>query len=500
MKETTVAPNTPVWVFHPSKGVPLNDLKAGDRTWLPTWTDLTGDLHQFTSKADLGRRSAGMPNDTGLPTRLWSLAREMQPGHVVIVPEMGERSLHLFGKVHEGYRFRDDASPHRRHGITLEWLRTDLDASAFDADLRRILKPGKKFLFKPKAVHAARILRTLEHGFDPGAGGSSRQSLSRFLIRAADQAHADPRTTSIRELLTHWGHQRRTTETISQVRFDLSRSGLATDPDFAEGDFDDPIRLIPIEAASSGAGFPGAMIEAATLSLLVSTFTVRRDPISIDTPVEEVRALMVKKDLSQLAVVDAEGTYLGAVTSDKLMAAPMVKAPLTLEQALDGRVHCVYRQDLLLDKIDLIHRHGFVFVHSADRRTIDGVITATDLTRSFEFLLTPIVLLEEIERRLRRAIDDRLTPAEIRKYAKFDTGPGPAAADLTLGAYADILAVDRYWGRLGWSSRTTLIDSLKEVVPIRNAVMHFSKDPVSPTQIKALEGLLNLLRTVQRHL
>ncbi|MDR7351786.1 hypothetical protein J2S68_003329 [Glycomyces algeriensis] len=34
----------------------------------------------------------------------------------------------------------------------------------------------------------------------------------------------------------------------------------------------------------------------------------------------------------------------------------------------------------------------------------------------------------------------------------------------------------------------------------RNAIMHFSKDPVSPKQIEELRELLHLLRSMQRHL
>lgn len=507
MKEITVARNTPVWVLHPSQGALSTIPEIGEVTWLPTWQDLTGDLRQFETKADLARQNAGRFRDKQMAGRLWKLAYEVRPGHLVAVPAIGEGSAILIGRVHEAYSFRDDPSPYLRHGITIEWRRNDLDSFTFESDLRSRLRPEKKFLFRADPADAIRIIRALEHGVDPGRSGSSRQALYRFLIAAAEQADLNPRAVSIRDLLSFWGHERRTSAVLAEVDRDLTRSGLTTDPPFSQGVLDDRVRLIPIKRAPQsephGSGQVAATGTSAgpeTLTLLVGAFARQTSPISIDTTIEEAMTLMVKLNCSQLAVVDSESNYLGAVTSDRLMESILVRAPLSLRQAMDEQAPCAYRQDHLLGRIHLIHNHGFVFVHSSDRKSIDGIITATDLTKIFETFLRPIMKLEEIERRLRKAVDGKLSPAEISQHARYGNGVA-SASDLTLGEYGALLGVEKYWNRLGWNThRHTVIESLKEVTEIRNSIMHFSTDPVSTEQDEALEGLLRILRGVQRHL
>ncbi|MEV7010478.1 hypothetical protein [Streptosporangium sp. NPDC051022] len=53
------------------------------------------------------------------------------------------------------------------------------------------------------------------------------------------------------------------------------------------------------------------------------------------------------------------------------------------------------------------------------------------------------------------------------------------------------------WAKLGWSiDRKLFLDRLEEVRKTRNELMHFTPDPLSAQQFAAVEGLLELLRTV----
>jgi restriction system protein len=53
------------------------------------------------------------------------------------------------------------------------------------------------------------------------------------------------------------------------------------------------------------------------------------------------------------------------------------------------------------------------------------------------------------------------------------------------------------WARLGWNiDHEYFLKQLTAARDIRNEVMHYSPDPFLPEDYRTLEGLLELLRTV----
>ena len=57
------------------------------------------------------------------------------------------------------------------------------------------------------------------------------------------------------------------------------------------------------------------------------------------------------------------------------------------------------------------------------------------------------------------------------------------------------------WAKVQWNiDHEYFIDRLHEVVEVRNELMHFTPDPLSSEQYATVEGLLEILRTVDpRH-
>ena len=129
---------------------------------------------------------------------------------------------------------------------------------------------------------------------------------------------------------------------------------------------------------------------------------VPTSPISIDTAFGEARHIMIERNYSQLAVVDPGGEFLGVSHHERQrsMRAHLTSPEPSLREVLDEQVPCAYRQEHLLRR-SRDREHGFVFVRSLDRKSIDGIITAADLTGNFDTFVGPFVMLEEIERRLR---------------------------------------------------------------------------------------------------
>ncbi|SDE07161.1 CBS domain-containing protein [Glycomyces harbinensis] len=206
---------------------------------------------------------------------------------------------------------------------------------------------------------------------------------------------------------------------------------------------------------------------------------------------------MVSKKFSQLAVVDHEGTYQGAVTADRIIRAHLTPGDPVLSDVMDDQIPTAHREDYLLSKLDLIFEHGFIFVHSQDRKSIDGILTAADLTKRFGAFMQPLTILEEIENRLRRAVDEALTLQEIRKNTRRKSSDVNSAADLFMGDYGYILKEEKYWSRLGWGiSQTMFLDQLQSVIAVRNSIMHFSSDPLSDKQRDVLQEFREILSSV----
>jgi restriction system protein len=152
----------------------------------------------------------------------------------------------------------------------------------------------------------------------------------------------------------------------------------------------------------------------------------------------------------------------------------------------------------LLEQIDVIYSNDFIFVYNADRSKVTGIVTAADLTRQFGSLARPFVLIEEAENRLRRRSGEVFTVDELREAVR-----PPArsrvnrVADLTFGNYGYLLEPEDRWAKLSWNiDRKLFLELLEEVRKIRNELMHFTPDPLSQKQYDAVEGLLELLRTV----
>ena len=107
--------------------------------------------------------------------------------------------------------------------------------------------------------------------------------------------------------------------------------------------------------------------------------------------------------------------------------------------------------DDLLARIPMIVDASFVFVQALDRQ-ICGIVTTADLSLEFAMLAKPFFLLAEVERRLRRLIDEHFTVEEIAAIVDPADAERKAipANDLTIGECARMLHSWNRWNRLGW--------------------------------------------------
>lgn len=120
---------------------------------------------------------------------------------------------------------------------------------------------------------------------------------------------------------------------------------------------------------------------------------------------------------------------------------------------------------------------------------ISGIITAADLAAQFAVLTKPFLILGEIERLLRTAVDRRFSSEDL--YEALDPDDDrevEGAQSLPLGEVQRLLGNPTSFTLLGWNAdRKVFIRELDIVRTIRNEVMHFSPDPIAESEIERLK-------------
>ncbi|MEU7004737.1 CBS domain-containing protein [Nonomuraea sp. NPDC046570] len=211
------------------------------------------------------------------------------------------------------------------------------------------------------------------------------------------------------------------------------------------------------------------------------------------TSLTAARTLMLRKRFSQLPVIDDDDTLRGAVTWESIGKAYISSEAPTLADAT-AKAHVVDHDANVLDLIEYIQRDGFVLVRDNDRKSVTGIVTAADLSGKFGQHAKPFLLIENAETRLRNAAEifsvqdlrDAVPPYRQKKVH--------SPKDLTFGNYRHLLEDATRWQTLDWKiEQADLLDLLETVRKLRNDLMHFSLDALSPQQSEAIDELLILL-------
>ncbi len=325
-----------------------------------------------------------------------------------------------------------------------------------------------------------------------------------LLKLAVECTPGNPVRLSIRRLLQYWGAKRRGYLITEDIRRDLAAAGLATNPPFTEGWIDSLTTLVPIASAMpeqdglATLSIDSALTPAVQVSLRVNSLASANagvEWVRPDDTLERAQALMMGKDYSQLAVQSGPRDLRGAISWESIAQTKIRKPDAGLRDAM-VTPEVVGLNDDLLARIPMIVDASFVFVEARDRQ-ICGIVTTADLSLEFATLAKPFFLLAEVERRLRRLIDEHFTCEEIAAIADpADAKRSVASAsDLTIGESARLLEEPGRWSRLGWGlDRAIFIAELHDIRLIRKEIMHFSPDPLDDEQVRKIELFLRLLR------
>jgi hypothetical protein len=153
----------------------------------------------------------------------------------------------------------------------------------------------------------------------------------------------------------------------------------------------------------------------------------------------------------------------------------------------------------LFAAIESIALHQYVLVQAPDGK-ISGIVTSADLSRQFQQLTEPFLLLSEIEQHIRRMIVDRFTPDELKLACDPSDSERKieSVADLSMGEYIRLLEKPQYWDRLALKiDRAIFIEQLQTVRRIRNDIMHFDPDPLGSADLLSLRQFANFIQTLR---
>lgn len=440
--------------------------------------------------------------------QLWRFRGEMAVGDLVVLPRLGHRLA--IGRVTGDYEWRPAQDTPDLHVRAVQWLRTDVDRSAVESDLRDSLG-GLMTVYELRRNNAAERIEALAQGRpDPGnphtdPGVAIFGSTEELLEAAAARDTGNPIVLSIRNLLKLWGAQRRSSAVVEQIQRDLAATGLTTQPPFTDGDINGSVAIVPLDLdpdvvdpaeAAKDAVLPPVSYLVGNLASATSEVIYACAADQLSDAVAKMRA----HNFSQLPVLFSDGTLQGALTWKSIVTASIDGTPLKVVDAIT-HAPTAHGTDSLLSRVKDINDYGYVLVLDAAKRVV-GIVTSADLANQFADRVQPFILVEEVEQRLRGIVDNavadgRVSLGRIREVFRDRQEKILSAKDLTFGQYRSLFQEPDLWKEFGLTYDVDLfLKLLTEAKVFRNNLMHFSPDPIAPGSLVTVESFLNLLKAL----
>ncbi|WP_440082271.1 CBS domain-containing protein [Streptosporangium sp. LJ11] len=311
-----------------------------------------------------------------------------------------------------------------------------------------------------------------------------------------DEAAVSPVELTVRDLLAKWDVKIRNFNTVPRITADLTNANLTCDPSFDDVDLNTTVCVSSKEAIAdqdetddkSALSFPYA-------ALFVSDIpSASREVTSIppDATLAQARTVMMDHGYSQIPVITNSGVLVGAVSWERIGHIQAGAPSAELSDVIDPHPSTIKINDDLLKKIPSIYEAGFALVRNQDD-DICGIVTTADLTEQFLLLAEPFFLIGEIERRLRRCIDKTFSADDLQVVGKKIT----SANGMTFGQYVRFLRTEGIWPRLSWQIDCALFTNrLDHIRQVRNEIMHFRPDPLTPNQRERLLLFASWMRSL----
>lgn len=356
---------------------------------------------------------------------------------------------------------------------------------------------------------------------------------------------------TVRELLRMFKAERRGLNKVHDIRTALDSLGLVTDPDFEsvwidkkirirlkdasnlvaavapagdaeiiqEDELDEEQSLSDAEQDETDSQHPGSeegaqpTIVVASEGVVETVLSEPSDPtfrigslpaankalttVGQDDPLKKAVTMMLQFDYSQLPIMHGEREVKGMISWKSIASRYAIGGECCKVQNCREDAQVVDGNGTLFDAIPTIVKHGYVLVRNPQDRKITGIVTASDLSLQFQQLAEPFLLLREIELHIRQLLQDNVLPEDLYWLGSADTtAPKPnSISDLSFGGYVRLVQRPQVWQRLALNiDQASLTKQLEDVRQIRNDVMHFDPDPLTPKQLDVLKNAAKFMQ------
>jgi hypothetical protein len=348
---------------------------------------------------------------------------------------------------------------------------------------------------------------------------SDHPQLDAVVRRLHQGKTAEP--TTIRDFLSWFGAQRRTTLNVEYIEKQLAKAGVRTVPGYLnrwvdspvtfeliseheeEGDEEGNSKPTPISSGESEPQSPESEIQVSEdPSFRIGNIKSARMPPTYVKPnasLHEAMTLMLARNYSQLPVMTNDRDIKGVISWPSIGArlAANISGP-DVRSYMNTHQEIVVSASLFMG-IRIIAEHDYVLVRAPDN-TISGIVTASDIALQFEEISTPFLLLAEIENHIRALIAKKLTKSDIRRACGEEFLPVNFSQvhELTFGNCVRILEHPDNWLKLGLGmDRRVFCSELSDVNKIRNDVMHFNPDPLTVDNLRRLQDVSRMFETLR---
>lgn len=299
-----------------------------------------------------------------------------------------------------------------------------------------------------------------------------------------------------------FGAERRGYNVIRRVRSALKRHGLTTAPDFEYTWLDGTIAFLSETAKGTKSSVASSGTAAADPTFRIGRLdAANKAPASVkpDATLQQAVTIMLTNDFSQLPVMTGPRELKGIISWKTVGSRLALKRPCVNVRDAMEPAQVVSVDESLFDAIARIASHDYVLVQSSDK-TYTGIVTASDFNFQFQALAEPFLLVGEIENGLRGILHQKFSLKELEE-AKAPGDEGRAIespSDLTLGEYVRLIEPEKRWKKLKIEiDRVEFLQRLNRVRDVRNDVMHFDPDGLSPDDLVFLREFAQFLRRLR---
>ena len=329
-----------------------------------------------------------------------------------------------------------------------------------------------------------------------GRGSEELERLAEDIKQDMEKGAA-PRSLklTVREFIGWYGKRRRGSWLVKHIRNKMEALKLRSVPDFEFEYIDSRIEIKTAEGLPSG-GLEDPVHRIGSLA------AAHNKPMGVapDEPLKVATTKMQLNDFSQLPVMTGERTVKGIISWKSIGTSfSLGGACEWVRECMDESVEDIPIDAPLFDAIGSIAKHGYFLVRGKDK-AVTGIVTETDLSEQFMHLAGPFLLIGEIEGHLRQLIHGKFTVEEMRSTSESEGGRDiSGSADLSFGGYCRLLRKPQHWESLNLRvDRGQFVEHLETVRKIRNDVMHFDPDGLSPEDVTMLGNVARFLETLIR--